>query len=384
VAGVFDDRDLISIWLGLDPVRAHGRLSRPPARGHRLFWPEPISLPVPAARPLPVLLLQCYVNRRVLDTRRAGLALATACCMVVAIPLLLKWAPHWLASGNGLSPPDRAADVGRVRTSLLALAAGVVAVVGAIYTGRTYRINQKALELSRQGQITDRFTRAIDQLGASNEVEVRLGGIHALARIARESPSDHGPIMDILTAYVRERASLPGSGPSATSGTPGSTRDGEPETQPPRPSLDVQTVLTVIIRRAVAHDPVGWPIELEYVDLAGAQLRPVTLARAHLTGSNLRWANLKGSDLRHARLQHCNMRHAELQRADLEGAMLQGAELQDANLEWANLAGAQLACSRIEGASFRGAAYSATTTWPKGTDLHKLGLRLIGEAPIGQ
>jgi hypothetical protein len=51
----------------------------------------------------------------------------------------------------------------------------------------------------------ERFTRAIEQLG-SDQLEVRLGAIYALERIARDSERDHWPIMEILTAYVRAHA----------------------------------------------------------------------------------------------------------------------------------------------------------------------------------
>ena len=61
--------------------------------------------------------------------------------------------------------------------------------------------------VSQEGQITDRFTRAIEQLGAE-QLQVRLGGIYALERIARDSPGDHWPIMEVLTAFVRENAPL--------------------------------------------------------------------------------------------------------------------------------------------------------------------------------
>ena len=54
---------------------------------------------------------------------------------------------------------------------------------------------QEELSLTRQGQITERFTRAIDQLGHAR-TEIRLGGIYALERIARESEEDHWPIME--------------------------------------------------------------------------------------------------------------------------------------------------------------------------------------------
>jgi hypothetical protein len=51
--------------------------------------------------------------------------------------------------------------------------------------------------LARQGQVTDRYTKAIEQLG-SDKLEVRIGGIYALERIAHDSPRDHPTIMEVL------------------------------------------------------------------------------------------------------------------------------------------------------------------------------------------
>jgi hypothetical protein len=59
--------------------------------------------------------------------------------------------------------------------------------VSGYLTWRNVRIAQENLAVTQQGHITDRFTKAIDQLGATN-VEVRVGGIYALGRIAEDSP----------------------------------------------------------------------------------------------------------------------------------------------------------------------------------------------------
>jgi hypothetical protein len=71
-----------------------------------------------------------------------------------------------------------------VRTTLLQGVAGLLLLAGAIATWRQLR-------LSRKGQITERFTRAIDQLDYRKSLEVRLGAIYALERIARDSERDH-------------------------------------------------------------------------------------------------------------------------------------------------------------------------------------------------
>lgn len=108
------------------------------------------------------------MNRRWLAG--AALLIPATVVAVFLIVVVVRLAPEWLASGG----KDNAQEVGDVRTALLAVLAGVLAATGAIYTARTYALN-------RRGQITDRFTNAIDQLG-SDKVEMQLGGIFALER----------------------------------------------------------------------------------------------------------------------------------------------------------------------------------------------------------
>ena len=128
-----------------------------------------------------------------------GTLLAVA-YLVVAI----FFAPKWAAADVTSSKPEaqataRATERGSVRTAMLAVLAGGIAVVGAVYTGRTFALNQR-------GQLTERFTRAVDQLGEADKLDVRLGGIYALERLAHESTEEYGPIIEILCAYVRSHA----------------------------------------------------------------------------------------------------------------------------------------------------------------------------------
>jgi hypothetical protein len=67
------------------------------------------------------------------------------------------------------------------RSSILQALGGLLVVAGATATWRQVYI-------SREGQITERFTRAVDQLGSRN-ADVRIGGIYALERIGRSSRS---------------------------------------------------------------------------------------------------------------------------------------------------------------------------------------------------
>jgi hypothetical protein len=132
--------------------------------------------------------------------------------------------------------------------------AGAALLSGLYFTWRTVQVN-------REGQITERFTRAIEQLGATHDdksknLELRLGGIYALERIARESERDHWSIMEVLTAYVRQHAPLrPEEAQqveedAAVEKKPEEDSRGESGTaEAPVPAADIQAIITVIRRR---------------------------------------------------------------------------------------------------------------------------------------
>jgi hypothetical protein len=115
----------------------------------------------------------------------------------------------------------------------------------------------KSQELTREGQITDGFTKAITQLGDAERLAVRLGGIYALERIAKESTKHHWPIMEVLTAYVWGNA--PWNEKYGSQNTIWACdRFSEPiQLTSPKPATDIQAILTVLGRRTLVHE-VGW------------------------------------------------------------------------------------------------------------------------------
>jgi len=85
-----------------------------------------------------------------------------------------------------------------VRTQLLTLGAGVFAVGALTFTARnfvlsrrTVELTRQTLELAQQAQVTDRHTKAIQHLG-SDKLDVRIGGLYALERVARDSACRDG------------------------------------------------------------------------------------------------------------------------------------------------------------------------------------------------
>jgi len=143
---------------------------------------------------------------------------------------------------------------------------------------------------------------------------VRIGGIYALERVARDSARDHPTVMEVLTAFVREHSREQWPLPE---------HDTDPA-PPPERRPDVQAALTVIGRRHASRDT--RPIDLVRADLTGANLTGALLFRADLTGAHLAHADLYRADLTGARLVRADLRGANLAGgADLTGADLTGA-----------------------------------------------------------
>jgi hypothetical protein len=314
----------------------------------------------------------------------AGVAILALAVVVALIwPITDVIAAHDVGSVTGAKrPPALLTAREAVRTQLLTLGAGVFAAGALVYTARNFSLSRRTveltrqtLELSEQGQVTDRYTKAVEQLGSSS-LGVRIGGIFALERIARDSIKDHPTVMEVLASFVRDESPA-GEAPDNIEAFPVSTR------------LDVQSAAVVIGRRDVTRDLRQVNLvrcDLTGLDLTGANLANVNLYRSRLIHTILQDADLSGavlgeSDMRHAYLLQATAVGADFSRCLLSDALLAGADLSRADLSQAdirranltvaaeepdgslrrtNLAGANLSGSDLREADLRGAIFSLT------------------------
>lgn len=291
-----------------------------------------------------------HLTRQELARFRWPLTGLAAVVVVLAYVLVIpQWFVGWElgAAARTLTAADRAKAINDVRSTLLQGVGGAVILLGAYFTYRQ-------LQTAREGQVTERFTRAIDQLGHA-EVDVRLGGIYALERIANDSLDDRATITEVLTAFVRGHAPWP---PRLESQP---LRDAPieqvPELQVRAP--DVQAALTVLARRRSSPKP------SRRLDLHASDLRKASLFRADLQAADLRSATLSGAMLLDAELQEAilhgaNLQEAILHGANLERAILHGTNLRKgilerANVQQASLWDAQLQGARLDRAQLQGA-----------------------------
>ncbi|SLN45600.1 Secreted effector protein pipB2 [Falsiruegeria litorea R37] len=299
-----------------------------------------------------------------------GLALATGFQFVKATLGLTEFA-------------ETASQSEAIRNTGLALAA----VIGVPFLIWRSIVAQKQVDVAEQGQITDRISKAVEGLGAEKTVkkqrqdnggnltyekdgngkpiyskplmievsqpnlEVRIGALYSLERIAQDSDRDHEQIMEILCAYVRQNAPLGPPKPlpkEYTDKIAGLRHKGKPDLMEHekasdvakkircwvgelrKPREDISVALTVLGRRTQRQ------ISLEhgFYDRNGEwqgfrlNLRDTNLTNCDLSGYNFRNVDFSGSDLRGAILTHTELQCANFRVADLTGANLVHAKLQ--------------------------------------------------------
>jgi len=302
----------------------------------------------------------------------------------------------------------------------------IVAMIGAPFVVWRAVVAQKQVDVAEQGQITDRISKAVEGLGAEKAVknagrettkpnlEVRIGAIYALERIAQDSLRDHIQIMEILCAYIRENAPLRetpknpfeirkekmAERDAIFTDIPGRIEMKSWSNSLPKPRIDVQVALEVIGRRqqrqikvergtTVRGSSVGYRLDLSETCLQSADLSELDFSHAHfekaqIQGSDLSRANLLGTNLMRAELQGADLGWTNLQAARLLSAQMHGADLRYVQLQRAQLRGAQMFKTRLFSAYLQGARlYRAQL---QGADLRRtklMGAQLAGAALHG-
>jgi hypothetical protein len=204
----------------------------------------------------------------------------------------------------------------------------VIAAAGAL-TALVLVLVQQLLE--RADEAAGRYKSAAEMLG---DEYAKVGAIHLLEGVARDAPDYHGPIVELLSAYVRTNAPWPPRDPDQL-----------------RPAPDVQAALTALGRRTPRPD------EPE-IRLSGTDLRGASLRLGHFERARFRRAHLEG--------------------ARLEGAHLQGAKFRDAHLGGVDMQpdrDLKYPAAQLDGAEFPGAHYDSRTRWPEGFDPGAAGCR---------
>lgn len=271
------------------------------------------------------------------------------------------------------TPADRllaAEAVRATRQALLWTAGGIIAVITLWFTWRRDQANREKLQLDRDANYTTRYTEAISQLG-SDQLAIRIGGVYALERIAKDSQRDHDVVIQVLAAYIRRdsmKRDVNGGAHRWSSVLEWTKTRGE----------DVSAAITVVSNLAkdarIYVDLRG--VDLREMDLSSMDLRHTKLMFADLSGSDLSDADLSGVPLDRAKLHDVRLTraklfatsmvgvdatHATFVRADLSDANLTSAQLSLSNFSKAILDAATLDSACLERAIFVGSSLKGTS-----------------------
>lgn len=232
---------------------------------------------------------------------------------------MIWWLWEWLRNlQHGFESPSTT-----IRNLGLFLAAPIalgLAVWRARVADRQAEAAQTQVAISRGSLRNERYQKGAEMLG-SEALSVRLGGIYALARLAREHPEEyHAQIVRLLCSFVRYPP-------------PEHSEVGNVEEHWRQENLrpDLQEIMREIGQRSDVQIKIDELLQEDYnrLDLRYAELPGVFLVGANLSGLNLSGSNLVGAVLV----------DAHLIAVDLSGADLTGADLGDSNLTGANFSG---------------------------------------------
>ena len=245
-------------------------------------------------------------------------------------------------------------EIAEMRASLSDLSLAVFAClsgIGAVFGFYTSIIRT---ETGEQGLITDRINKAVEGLGKSNlkdepVIEVRLGALYALERIAQDSIRDHVQIIEILCAYVRYNSPLKNKEIKKSDDIEVKTIQENDETDKLRE--DIQAALTIIGRRN------KWPegkkrIRKEKAEEYSLNLSRCDLRYAQLSEARLKNASFRNSDLSEAQFYNANLSEARFYEANLSKTLFYGANLSYASFHKANLTDTELQGANLRNASF--------------------------------
>jgi hypothetical protein len=339
-------------------------------------------------------------------SRRYPFAFVTTVLLVLVLATTVVFVPRlvlsWDIAGRAL-PADQARAINDIRSGILQGLAGLGLLVGAVFTWWQ-------LQVTRQGQVAERFSTAVAHLGHDN-LDVRLGGIYALEIIARTSAADRNIVTDLLSAYVVRHGQATETqreqwmqARHAADDQARRRHSGEPAGEPLSTTApDLHAAIKVLARRQPKSTDVlhlsrlsiaGGRLQyarfaradlhssdLRSVDFTGADLRSADLAKSNISYANLRYADLTDADLRAVLGLYVRLDGAVLRRADLAGADLSYAMLQHAQLDHADLRGARLKEADLSYAVLSGAYCDDDTEWPTDFNWRAAGARVDATAP---
>ena len=231
------------------------------------------------------------------------------------------------------------------------------------------RTARQQAAIAEQGQITERFSAAVALLGNKGDATVRVGGIYALGRIARESIElDHVAVMQTLVNFICHspyaamgeellRRYKVGMEKYEVAVEVAIANHGNAEGVDLPTTPTVQECPDIVAALEVIRDRSGeqraWEERRDYKpSLSGARLMALNLRGVDFTGHELSRAKFDWSNLEDAKFVNADCYYSSYMNSNLSRVFFSFADLREADLRGARIFNGRFIGAKIIAADF--------------------------------
>jgi len=274
--------------------------------------------------------------------------------LVVLVLLGFIWVPDFLFqldySTIEVDASQKAGRIFEYRKVYIQIIGGAILAIGVYLTLRRVKATEKQAEVALQGNLTDRYTKAVELLG-SDQMAIRIGGIAALGRLAKDSEIDYKRVIITLAEFIRyvsvERQK--------------EMREEERGSGDFKLWPDVQMAINVIFNEEF------YPLAKMYfdketspIDLSEAYLKSVNLSGKKLINVNFQLSNLDGGKFMESKLDACELFGAEMKHCHFRQGRFFECKLEFAKLDSSQMKETSFIECRLEGISVWNVFYEKT------------------------
>lgn len=240
--------------------------------------------------------------------------------LLITLPLwsAITWMVNWIGPSNAAERID-------VVTGAAQIIGGFALLLGLFFTHKSLQnsrrgvvLAQETLSLSQRSQDTDRFFRAVEQLGNTSSIDVRVGAVYALGALADDSEQHYKQVIEVIVHFLRRRT------------------DSRTLTLPLEERIlsgrgDVQAAISTLARRrAFGPNKVRDALNLSGLVLEGYDFHGGWFESCDFTGSALRNSDFSGAILHYARFANSDCQSCQFDGAGLISTRFVGTDLSGA------------------------------------------------------
>ena len=228
-------------------------------------------------------------DQRTLDPKSLSKWLTLFVAAALAVAACLFCFMRYVIFKN--APNDKIADVISSTSTLL----GVFTIGGAaLIQLRKHIIFEEQSKLDRDGKMSDRLTRAIENLHNKDSLAVREGALFELKRLGLDFPREPENIVRILSSFVKD-------GIETRKLVKGPASDKEFLPKPTQDVFIACEIMSTFFEKSQCRASLNY-LKAEKLYLHNIQLRGADLYYAHLEGSILNDSNFEDADMLEAHL----------------------------------------------------------------------------------